>query len=111
MKLKFQSLDFTASQELIDFVKGKVEKLEHLYDEIIWSEVSLKLEKSDAKENKVCEIRLAIPGNDLLASSQCKTFEEAAAQCVEALEKQIKKRKTKIISKRKDIAEIKKSSR
>jgi ribosomal subunit interface protein len=107
MKLKFHSLDFTASQELTDFIKGKVEKLEHLYNEIIWSEVWLKLDKSDTKENKVCEIRLAIPGNDLLASAQSKTFEEAAAQCMEALEKQIKKRKTKIISKRKDIAEIK----
>ena len=56
----------------------------------------------------MCEIRLAIPGNDLLANAQCKTFEEAVAQCVEALEKQIKKRKTKIIGKRKNIAEIKK---
>ena len=56
----------------------------------------------------MCEIRLAIPGNDLMASAQCKTFEEAVAQCVEALEKQIKKRKTKIIAKRKNIAEIKK---
>ena len=107
MKLKFQSLDFTASQELTDFVQSKIDKLEHLYDEIIWSEVCLKLDKSDTRENKVCELRLAIPGNDLLASAQCKTFEEAAAQCVEALEKQIKKRKTKIIGKRKDIAEIK----
>ena len=109
MKLKFQSLDFTASQELTDFIKNKVAKLKYFYDEIIWSEVCLKLDKSDTKENKVCEIRLAIPGNDLLANAQCKTFEEAAAQCVEALAKQIKKRKTKIIGKRKDIAEIKKS--
>ena len=84
MKLKLQSLDFTASQELTDYKQSKVEKLEHLYNEIIWSEVCLKLDKSDTKENKVCEIRLAIPGNDLLASAQCKTFEEAVPQCVEA---------------------------
>ena len=79
MKLKFQSLDFTASQELTDFVQSKIEKLEHLFDEIIWSEACLKLDKSDNRENKVCEIRLVIPGNDLLASAQCKTFEEDAA--------------------------------
>ena len=109
MKLKFQSLDFTVSQDLTDFVQSKIEKLEHLYDGIIWSEVCLKLDKSDTRENKVCEIRLAIPGNDLLANAQCKTFEEAVAKCVEALAKQIKKRKTKIIGKRNDIAEIKKS--
>ena len=70
MKLKFQSLDFIASQELTDFIQSKIEKLEYFYDEIIWSEVCLKLDKSDTKENKVCEIRLAIPGNDLLANAQ-----------------------------------------
>ena len=75
------------------FYKNKVAKLEYFYDEIIWSEVCLKLDKSDTKENKVFEIRLAIPGNDLMASAQCKTFEESAAQCAEALEKQIRKQK------------------
>ena len=49
MKLKFQSLDFIASQELTDFIQSKIEKLEYFYDEIIWSEVCLKLDKSDTK--------------------------------------------------------------
>ena len=29
MKLKFQSLDFIASQELTDYIQSKVDKLEH----------------------------------------------------------------------------------
>lgn len=41
MKLKFQSFDFTASQELTDFIKTKEAKLEYFYGEIIWSEVCL----------------------------------------------------------------------
>ena len=60
MKLKFQSLDFIASQDLTDFIKNKVAKLEYFYDEIIWSEVCLKLDKSDTRENKVCEISLSV---------------------------------------------------
>ncbi len=36
MKLKFQFLDFTASQELTDFIQSKVERLSHFYDEIIF---------------------------------------------------------------------------
>jgi len=40
---------------------------------------------------------LTIPGNDLLASYQCKTtFEEAIAQSVDVLVKQIEKKKAKI---------------
>jgi ribosome-associated translation inhibitor RaiA len=55
----------------------------------------LKLEKSDITANKVCEIRLAVPGNDLFATSQCTTFEEAVNETIEALQKQIRKLKTK----------------
>ena len=109
MNIKIKTLGFTAKQELTDFVNEKVKKFSYLYDKIISSEVSFSLDKSDTKENKVCDIRLVIPGNDLLSSAQCKTFEEATAQAVEALERQIEKRKTKFIGKQKDIAEIKKS--
>ena len=39
-------------------------------------------------------VKLAIPGNDLLASARGKTFEHATTKVVEALKKQIKNLKT-----------------
>jgi len=45
------------------------------------------------KENKLCDKRLIIPGNDLLVSARCKTFEEAIVQSVDGLVKQIEKKK------------------
>ncbi len=96
MIIKIKTLGFSAKQELTDFVNDKVVKLSQFYDKIISSEVCLCAEKSDTKENKLCDIRLIIPGNDLLASSQCKTFEEAIAQSVDVLVKQIEKKKSKI---------------
>lgn len=108
MKINIQSPAFTASQDLIDFVQQKIDKLNRLYEKIIGSEVCLRLDTSATKENKICEIRLLIPGNDLLASAQYKRFETAITQAVEALKRQIKKRKTKMIGKRKDIIEVKK---
>ncbi len=96
MNIKIKTLGFTAKPELTDFVHEKVEKFAHLYDKIISCEVSFSLDKSDTNENKVCDIRLVIPGNDLLSSAQCKIFEEATAKAVEALERQIEKRKTKL---------------
>lgn len=103
MKIDIQSRDFTAQPALLDFVTEKVEKLGRFSNDIISSEVCLAIDKSDTNENKFCEIRLLIPGNDLFAKAQCKSFEEATAEVVSALERQIEKHKNKIIEKRKSV--------
>ena len=48
------------------------------------------------KDKKLCDIRFIIPGNNLLASAQCKTFEEAIVQSVDGLVRQMEKKKAKI---------------
>ena len=95
MEIKIQSLHFTPKQELTDFINEKVSKLSHFYHRIESGEICLKLDKSDKTENKICEIRLVVPGNDLFAKRQCKTFEEATNETIGALQKQIEKLKTK----------------
>ena len=45
------------------------------------------------KENKITEIKLHVPGKDLFAKKQCKSFEEATNVAVEALRRQIMKDK------------------
>lgn len=104
MHIKIQSSGFTINQELTDFINERVEKLFRYYGEIISYEVALRLDNSGAKENKLCEIRVAIPGNDLRASALCKTFEEAVLNVVEIIQGQIKRKKTKIIGMRNDIS-------
>ena len=93
MKIVIQTPDFKADQKLIDFVTEKVEKLGKFSDAILDAKVTLRLDRSDTRENKICEIRLGIPGNDLYASRQCKTFEEAASLSSDALRSQITSRK------------------
>ena len=95
MKTNIQSIGFTASEELIAFVKEKTAKLSLYFENIISSEVCLSLDKSTTNENKVCDIRLVIAGNDLIAKAQCKSFEEAIAAASDALVKQIEKHKAK----------------
>ena len=95
MKVKVQSIHFDADQKLIDFVEEKVEKLRHFYDNIIDSEVFLRLDKNITQENKIAEIKLNTPGKILFASEQCATFEQAADKSVEALKRQITKHKEK----------------
>lgn len=107
MNSKIQAKGFTAKQELIDFVKEKTEKLFRLFSRTISCEVVLKIDKSCTGDNKVCDIRLVIPGNDLLADARSNTFEEAAMQAIEALERQIHKRKTTILKRSNHKGELK----
>lgn len=95
MKVKVQSIHFDADRKLLDFVEDKVDKLSHYYEAIIGTEVFLRLDKSDAGDNKIAEIKISTPGKVLFAKEQCKTFEEATDNAVEALRKQITKHKEK----------------
>ena len=95
MKLQMHSIRFDADQKLLDFIQKKADKLETFYDRIIDGEVFLRLEKDDSRENKVVEIKLNIPGEQLFAKNKSKSFEAATDEAVEALRRQIKKIKEK----------------
>lgn len=95
MKITVQSIHFTADVKLLDFIQKKADKLDQFYDKIISGEVYLKLENVDNEANKVSEIKIQLPGNQLFAKEQCKTFEEATDLAIESLRKQIEKHKQK----------------
>jgi putative sigma-54 modulation protein len=95
MDIQVHSVHFTADKKLVDFVNEKVGKLALFFDNIIASEVYLRLDKSQDGENKIAEVKILIPGKELFAKKQCKSFEEAADLAVEALRKQVHKHKEK----------------
>lgn len=92
---KIHSVHFDASEALLSFIGKKMEKLETYHDKIVGSEVFLRLDGSESGENKVAEIKLNIPGKELFAKKQCKSFEEATDLAVDALRKQIQRHKEK----------------
>lgn len=96
MDFKVNSVNFSADEKLVEFIREKVKKLELIYDNIIASEVYLKVDKSESKENKVAEVKILLPGNELFASKQCKSFEEATDLAVQALKKQVSRHKEKV---------------
>ncbi len=96
MDIKIHSVRFDADIKLIDFINNKVSKLIQFNDDIIAAEVFLRLENSQDMENKITEIKIDIPGNNLFAKKQSKTFEEATDLAVDALRKQVKKKKDKL---------------
>jgi len=96
MDFKVNTVNFSADEKLVEFIREKVKKLELIYDNIIASEVYLKVDKSESKDNKVAEVKILLPRNELFASKQCKSFEEATDLAVQALKKQVSKHKEKV---------------
>ena len=95
MKLNIQSIHFDADAKLLDFVQKKLDKLDTFYDKVVEGEVSLKLQNTD-KNNKLVQVKLAIPGNDLIAKEDGGTFEEATDKAYESLKRQLTKHKEKM---------------
>lgn len=96
MKVTTQSVNFNASSDLIDFIEKKVSSLIKFHDKILNAEVFLKLENSSDKENKIAEIKINIPGNELVVKKQYKSFEESVSTGVETLKRRLKKSKEKL---------------
>lgn len=92
MKINLQSLHFKASDQLASFVEEKVSKLARYDDTIISADVTLTLDGNNV-DNKICDIRLIVPGNDNFVKRNAETFEESIAGCVDTLQKILTEKK------------------
>lgn len=95
MKLQMHTIHFDADQQLTDFIKSKVEKLETFYDRIVDGEVFLKHNNKDGIDNKTVEIKLFVPGTTLFSEEDAPSFEAAADAAIDAMRRQLKKFKQK----------------
>jgi putative sigma-54 modulation protein len=97
MEIKIQSVHFNADQKLEDYLTQRLEKLSTFYDRIQRAEVFLRLENQGAPvQDKVVEIKVAVPGQTLFAKHTERSFEKAADEVAENLRRQLKKHKEKI---------------
>jgi len=99
MKLNMSAQQFTADQKLLNFIQKKADKLDLFFDKIIDGEVFLRVNKDEAQENKIIEMKLNVPGTTLFVKEKSKSFEAAADSAVEALRRQLKKHKGKLTDK------------
>lgn len=96
MDIRIQSIHFDASEQLQAFIQKKVSKLERFHDDISAVEVTLKVVKPEAANNKEAGIKLLVPNSgDLYAEKVYDTFEQSVDECLEALSKQLAKHKEK----------------
>ncbi|WP_029035713.1 ribosome hibernation-promoting factor, HPF/YfiA family [Salinimicrobium terrae] len=95
MKVNVQSVNFHADQKLVNFIQQKLDKLENHFDNVIYADVYLKVEKASDKVNKISEILLSIPGDEVICKKRGRKFETGVDECVNSLERQLQKRKRK----------------
>jgi putative sigma-54 modulation protein len=95
MNVNIQSVNFKADVKLINFIEDKPDKTTQFYDRTINTDVYLKVDNNHDRENKIVEMRMTIPGNEIIVTKECKSFEEATDLAVEVLIRQLKKHKEK----------------
>lgn len=96
MTINLQSLKFKASKHLKEFADEKVTKLLRFDEKIISADVTLTLDSANIPENKICEIKLVVPGYDDFVSKNATTFEEAIQDCVSALQNILQRKKARV---------------
>lgn len=96
MEIRIQSIHFDASEQLQAFVQKKVTKLEKFCDDIESVEVSLKVVKPEAAQNKEAGIKVIVPNSDFYANKVSDTFEGSVDEAVDALSKQLVRYKEKL---------------
>ena len=95
MKVNVQSVNFNVDRKLIDFIESKVNNLDKFFDKVIGTDVYLKVLNTSEKENKITEVKMNIPGDELIVKKQCKSFEEGIDSATDALKRQLNKKKEK----------------
>jgi ribosome-associated translation inhibitor RaiA len=100
MDIIIKSINFKASSALKTLVKKKVGKLFNHRNNIIRANVILRERKNGSFENRQCKIKLEVPGNDHIVKKKTKVHEKSVLQAVEALQKILRRKKTKLIAKR-----------
>ena len=95
MKIIFQATEFRPTKKLINLAHKKVGALDRFHDRIVEAHVHLKKIRSAKPDNKLCEIRIALPGNDPFVSKRANSFEEAINKAVETMKRRIDDRKAK----------------
>ncbi len=94
MEVRIQAIHFDISDRLTAFINKKAERLARHNTEISVVDVILKVVKPESAMNKEVVIKVNNPAHEeLVATKTADTFEEAVDLSLEALDRQLEKRK------------------
>lgn len=96
MDINIKSIHFEISDKLEAFINKKVDRIVRRFPTITKVDVTLKVIKPETSLNKQALIMMAIPEREeLVADKTADTFEEAVDLSLDAVEKQLERKKNK----------------
>ncbi len=96
MEIRIKAIHFDIAEKLTAFINKKAERLGRHNENISDIDVTLKVVKPETAMNKEALIKVQVPQHeDIVANKTADTFEEAIDLCLEAIERQLEKKKGK----------------
>ncbi len=96
MDVRIKAIHFDIAEKLENFINKKAERLVRHNVSISDVDVTLKVVKPESAMNKEVIIKVIVPQQeDIVATKTADTFEEAIDLSLEAIEKQLEKKKAK----------------
>jgi putative sigma-54 modulation protein len=95
MKINIQTVHFSMKSTLRAYIERRVNKFSTFYNRIIGVDLYLVLDNPSDHQNKRVEIRVQIPGDDIIVTKQSDTFEKAVDMVASATERLLVRRKEK----------------
>jgi len=96
MEVRIQAIHFDIADRLTAFINKKAERLARRNDAITIVDVTLKVVKPESAMNKEVTIKITEPQHpEIVATKTADTFEEAVDTAIDALARQLEKRKDK----------------
>ena len=91
MTIEFHTAYGKVSEKLVTDIRNEILELSHINKDISRAEVLLKEDKTIIPgENKVCEIKLTVYGDDLFVHARTENFEKSAKEAIKELKKMVK---------------------
>lgn len=93
MDVRIQAIHFDIADKLVNFINKKAERVARHNVNITDVDVTLKVVKPETAMNKEAVIKVMAPQEEYVASKTADSFEEAVDLCLEAIERQMEKKK------------------
>ncbi|MCC7223260.1 MAG: ribosome-associated translation inhibitor RaiA [Chitinophagales bacterium] len=97
MNVLIHAHEFSASEQLSDFIHQKAAKLQQWFDHIVDVEIYLSLDhKSGQVRDKIAKIKVNVPGHQAIAGETRLHFEDAIEAAMDMIKKQLVRHKEKM---------------
>ena len=95
MKINIQSVHFSMNSNLQKYIEKRLSKLNLYYNRIVSIDLYLNLDNHNDQTNKSVELRVNIPGDDVVVGKKSESFEKSLDMAASSAERMLKRRKEK----------------